>query len=391
MTDSMNNSNKPFSIKAKSKKNCSPIQVATLNEGTINVDSNERSINVEESVQNNDDLVEEKGDDEEKNQFEEFEFSFNKLDKIKAWESARHLTNRNSDLWRVDPQDNIILSHKFTKSSPLAYRTLVIKSDDSFSYEAVQSEYYGSDTSINHKSALKYRPKDQDQDDILSLIEIALLGNVSDENGESYCWCPSSIHQDLFKRNDAARRWHSKLFANNFKFGMAGHNLAFQHMGVGVKKVDQYDENMLNIMDQKNTFLFINNYQEECSQLIRTINFNDDEVERSKKIKNNWGLPVVASFIGSGAGFSFASRTPSLTLRPDRFVHPQTKLKSAITKKYTPKSTLSAASASASSSSTSSLPLYEQEWPSLSSTSASESEKKPTKKYKMPSSKKQIR
>ena len=217
----------------------------------------------------------------------------------KAWDSAIKLVNRNSNIWRKDKKGNVILSRDYTKSSPLAFLALV-KSDENgnaVDFEAVQEEYYGEGDEDNHLNALKYKAKDQEQDDLLSLIEIALLGNVSDDHGNSYCWVPSLIHQDLFLRHDSARRWHASLFNSDFKYGMAGHNLAFQHMGVGLKDVRRFTERVLDTLDQVNDLMYIHNYQDQCSDVVSQINFVEDKAKRAEDVKNNWGLPRVEEFI----------------------------------------------------------------------------------------------
>ena len=229
----------------------------------------------------------------------EYEFADSKTDIDKAWNLASRMKNRNPKIWRLDRQRNVILSGEYTICSPLSFKALINEKADSKSvpFEAVQNEYYGVNNANNHKTALKYRPNDQEQDDLLSLIEIALIGNVSDNFGESYCWCPSSIHQDLFIRDDAARRWHKKLFDYDTKYGMAGHNLAFQHMKVSLKDIRHFPETTLNMMDQKNTFLYIHNYQSQCSEVISQVGFIEDAGKRADKINLNWGLTRVTEFV----------------------------------------------------------------------------------------------
>lgn len=233
---------------------------------------------------------------EESNEF----FSVSKADIESAWKVANKLYNRNPAIWRKDKKDNIILYGDYTISSPLAYRALVKPADNggaSVSFEPVQQEYYGEGDEDNHANALKYKAKDQEQDDFLSLIEIALNGNVSDDYGKSYCWVPSIIHQVLFLRHDDARRWHMNLFNKDFKYGMAGHNLAFQHMGIVLKDIRRIPEKILNSLDQINDLVYIHNYQSQCSDVIGQIMYVEDPNKLNEKRKNNWGLPKVDDFI----------------------------------------------------------------------------------------------
>ena len=299
----------------------------------------------------------------------EFQFSFSKYDISKAWDAADHLDGRNPSIWRLDDQNNIILSRKLTLSSPLSFQALIRKnSNGEVSFEAVQKEYYGADNLGNHKNALKYIAKDQTQDDLLSLIEIAILGHVSDNNHDPFCWCPSSIHRDLFERDVAARRWHKKIFESELKYGMAGHNLAFNHMGVFLKDVRSLPERTLEMMDQKNTFLFIRNFQPECSEAVGLVVFNEDPATREEKIKTNWGLPRVAKFVERLARSSGTS-VPSSVLK-----------KSIISKSKSKTLSSSIASPPPKNTATGSLPLSENDWPSLSS--ASSSEQMPKRKSK---------
>ena len=331
-----------------------------------------------EVVDEDDETEDETEDKESEASFDEeepeFVFAETKNDKIKAWNLATRLTDRNPKIWRVDRQNNVILSCDYTISSPLSFKALVKEEQSGFvSLEAVQGEYYGVDDESNHKNALKYRPKDQEQDDLLSLIEIALLGNVSDDRGESYCWCPSSIHQDLFLRDDAARRWHRKLFDYDFKYGMAGHNLAFQHMNVALKDVRHLPESTLDRMDQKNTLLYIHNYQSQCSDAINHINFNGNAAKRAENIKNNWGLTRVTEFVDHPIRTTFA---PAPVTR--KAVVPKAKTLASSIANAPKKPTTTVTNANGN---TGSLSMSEIEWPSLSALSSNE--KAPAKKAKV--------
>lgn len=280
------------------------------------------------------------GTSEEESEEDRSEFYSNsKADIMKAWRAAAKLTDRNPDIWRKDKNNNVILTQACALSSPLAFRALVKIDENSggISFEAIQEEYYGEDDEDNHENALKYRPKDQEQDDFLSLMEIAFNGHVSDDRGDSYCWVPSLIHQDLFLRHDSARRWHANLFSKDFKYGMAGHNLAFQQMGVGLKDVRHYSEKVLDSLNQVHDFMFIKNYQSQCSDLVGQINFVEDKAKLAEKIKNNWGLP-----------------------RVDDFIDPKTVKKTVIPIIAKPKKTVT----------TKSVSLSDQDWPSLSMTAA---------------------
>lgn len=300
--------------------------------------------------------------------FEEldFEFAISKDDMKKAWNSARTLTDRNPKIWRVDKQNNIILSSDLTISSPLAFKALIkVSPTGSCGLEAVQEEYFGSAHASNHLNGLKYLPNDTNQDHLLSLIEIALLGNVSDDRGESYCWVPSSIHQDLFKRHDAARRWHMRLFDYDPKYGMAGHNLVFQHMRVALKNIKHFPESVLDSMDQIHTTMYIHNYQSQCSDVVDQIFFPIDSAREAEEIKNNWGLPRVSQFIEPGEA------SVSTTIRPVQVIK---------SKKLTTAVTTAAAVNKPKPSSAPYASLSELEWPSL---SAGETSKpKVTKKNK---------
>jgi hypothetical protein len=240
-------------------------------------------------------------------------YSTSKTELQKAWNSAIKLDNRNPAIWRKDRMNNVILSCDYTKSSPLAFYSLIKVDENGFgssvNLEAIQVEYYGVGDEDNHENALKYKAKDQEQDDFLSLIEIALNGNVSDDRGDSYCWVPSSIHQDLFSRDVLARRWHSSLFSQDFKYGMAGHNLAFKHMGIRLKDVRNYAERVLDSLDPINDFMYINNFQNQCFYVIGQINYTEDSEKLAEKIKNNWGLPRVDDFIDPSAVVVTKSKT----------------------------------------------------------------------------------
>lgn len=225
-------------------------------------------------------------------------YSKNKADIKKAWSMAKPIPLRSPDLWKEDNYGNIILSSSYTISSPLAFKALVKKSKEgNIKFEATQEEYYGENDEDNFAHALKYKAKNMEQDYFLSLIEIALKGHVTNDDGESYCWCPSSIHQDLFLRNERARTWHRNLFSYDFKYGMAGHRIIFQQMNVGLKDIRKYKDNVLDELDQVNDFMYIHNHQPQCSDVVKLINFGADDPEITKDINNNWGLPIITSFI----------------------------------------------------------------------------------------------
>ena len=225
-------------------------------------------------------------------------YSKKKADIEEAWSLAKTIAFRSSDLWKLDNYGNVILSSSYTISSPLAFKALVKKSKEgNIRFEATQEEYYGENDEDNFAHALKYKAENMEQDFILSLIEIALKGHVTNDNGESYCWCPSSIHQDLFLRNERARTWHRNLFANDCKYGMAGHRNIFQQMNVGLKDIRNYKDNILDGLDQVNDFMYIHNYQPQCSDVVKLVNSGSDDSEITKEINNNWGLPIISSFI----------------------------------------------------------------------------------------------
>lgn len=289
---------------------------------------------------------------ESDNEEPEFEYSISNSDAAKAWKAAARLANRNPKIWRLDNQNNVILSREYTRASPLSFNALIKKDSSEWEiFEAVQSEFFGLNNENNHKNALKYRAKDQSQDDLLSLIEMALFGNVSDDFGESYCWCPSSIHQDLIGRDVVARRWHHKLFDSDFKYGMAGHNLAFQHMQVYLKDVRRISENVLNNMDQKNTLLYIHNFQPQCSEVVKSISFTVDAKKEAENVKTNWGLTRVSAFLEQA---DKNAPVPSAVMKKAAAV-PKPKQALSVSAAYPPTKSASA-----------SMSVSENEWPSLS-------------------------
>lgn len=294
-------------------------------------------------------------------------FSPNLADIKTAWNKAAKLANRDPKIWRKDKRGNVILSKDYTISSPLAYRALVKNPENKnlLDFEAVQEEYYGEHYEDNHANGLKYKAKDQNFDDLLSLFEIAFNGNVNDEKGGSYCWVPSKIHQDLFSRHDDARIWHMGMFNNDAKFGMAGHKIAFQQMGVDLKDIRHLSEKRLS-MNLVNTSMYIHNFQYQCSEVVSQIHFEDDPTERAKNIKNNWGLPLVAEFV----------ETKPFTLKPGAGVISKSKLNSN-------KSAQPASSNSNRGAASKSAGLSDQDWPSL--TPASGNKSKPSYSSKLSS------
>ena len=277
----------------------------------------------------------------------EVEFSFVKTEALKAWSSANKISGRNPNIWRLDKKKNIILSNDFTISSPLAFRALIQEDPiGSRSFLAVQGEYFGAEDDNNHINGLKFKPKDKAQDDLLSLIEIALMGNVSDDQGEPFCWCPSLIHQDLFGRDVHARRWHKQIFDLDPKYGMAGHNLAFQHMRIALKNVKFIPEGALDSMNQMHTTMYIHNYQSQCSEVIDQVHFLIDSIKNAQDVNNNWGLPRITSFIDTGDLIS-----PSFS----------------VLKTNKPKTLIRSSAIKYSNSVKSTMSVSELEWPSLSS------------------------
>lgn len=304
----------------------------------------------------------------------DFFFSLDKYDMKKAWNSATTLTDRNPSIWRVDNNNNIILFNGYTKSSPLAFRALLIESPTGIrSLEAVQKDHLDI-----VKGGLRYIPKNQEQDDLLSLIEIALIGGVSDDRGEPYCWCPSSIHQDLFRKDANARRWHMDLYNNDLKYGMAGHNIAFQHLRIALKDINNIPLDILNAKDQMHTTMYIHNFQPQCSDVVGSINFRLNQAQWESDLKSNWGLPVVSEFV--------VRSTSSYTMTPG--FKPSTshlnKLISSSSSSIKKKSITKKASAQSSSES---LSFSENEWPSL---SAPVSQSSSVSKIKKPNSKSTI-
>lgn len=219
-----------------------------------------------------------------------------------AFEAAKIVPNRSPSIWRIDKFGNVILSVALTNSSPLSFKAVTKKQDGKFlPIEAVQSEYFGEGNDDNHANGLKYVSKDSGLDDLMSLIEIALTGNVNNENDDSICWCPSLIHKSLFKRGHEARRWHFKVTSSDPKYGKSGHDLAFAHMGINLKKgIYNYskEEHELNKFDPIHDFMFIKDYQDQCSDVINPLKFKIEELEKLKDLKkNNWGLTRVTEFI----------------------------------------------------------------------------------------------
>lgn len=219
-----------------------------------------------------------------------------------AWNSANTIPGRDAGIWRLDSRNNVIIAQGISRSSPLSFSALVKLPEDGTeaTFEAVQSEYYGADDEDNHANALKYNANSSEFESVLSLIEIALYGHVSNDQGESVCWCPSQIHQDIFARSDSARRWQLKVQNRPSGFGRAGHFLIFDTMGVSLKDIRNFSEHELDTNISKSDFVYVHDYQGECADSINPVTdarYADSETKYKRDVKSNWGLPVVTSFI----------------------------------------------------------------------------------------------
>ena len=285
-------------------------------------------------------------------------YSEDKIKMSEAWISATKLTDRNPKIWRVDNHNNVILTNKCTISSPLAFRALMktnIDNREGIKFEAVQMEYING----NQGNGLKYLAKNDNQDNLLSIIEIALKGHVSDNKGLSYCWCPSNIHQDLFSHSSSARAWHTRLYNYETKYGMAGHNIIFQDMGIGLKDIRHIPEHRLDAFNQVYDFMYIQNFQPQCSDVVNVIDFEDDTIKRAHDMNNNWGLPRVTPFITVSSSSSASSTS---ILNPKK-VPAISSYASATKSPYKNKLM-------------SSVVMNDNDWPSLSVSSSGESNKK---------------
>lgn len=225
----------------------------------------------------------------------------------KAWSDAPRITGRNSNFCRLDKFNNVILSRKYTKASPLSFQGLVIFEDDTnekvVRFDAVQSDFHGSSNPDNFENSMKFVEKSEAQEALLDLLEVGLRGRIDDEKGLGYsqCWTPSQIHQDLFEKEPFALRWVNKLFTKESKFGMFGHNTIFKPMGVSLKDMRRYDDVQLHYMNSATDFLFINNYIPQCSDYMKTVDLRsfldmENRIKYAENVKNNWGFPKVERF-----------------------------------------------------------------------------------------------
>ena len=211
-----------------------------------------------------------------------------------AWFAASTIPNRDPRFIRVDPFGNIILGREFSKHSHFGWIALVNLETKKFT--AVQKEYYGRDNDDNHENALKYNSKDSSQDAFLDLLEIGLRGHLQDEQSEPICWTPSEVHQSLMRFDVAALDWHKRLFSKHKNYGMHGHNTIFQPMEVHLKQ-HSLTEQMLRLSDPLKTLIRVQNFRRQCSAIMDIFDAPEDTEKVKEEVKNNWGLPRVASFL----------------------------------------------------------------------------------------------
>lgn len=222
-------------------------------------------------------------------------FSLHPDDLQAVWYDARVVPGRDPGAFRIDSRGYVIISPKLSKKqSNLGFIALHMDDGDML---AVQQEYYGHGHPANHQTGLKYDPHDMQQAILLDMLEIALLGFLTDLNGSAVCWTPSEIHQSLFDLQPRALEWHRNMFDwNSSKYGMQGHNAVFQPMGVYLKRPDPLlDEQTLQYYDAHEELMgFTWNVLPECSEVLMPFEGYIDEESIREEIESNWGFPVVA-------------------------------------------------------------------------------------------------
>ena len=141
-----------------------------------------------------------------------------------AWERATMIGYRNPRIWRLDGNNNIIMSTEFTRNSPISFD--VLKETSGKRRDIPQAKLN------NTADPWAFVPV---AERLMNIIEIALIGYVTDENGP-VCWTPSKIHHDFrFLEVYESEQWFSYAQSNP-KFGLIGHIDIFKIMGVSIRK-----------------------------------------------------------------------------------------------------------------------------------------------------------
>lgn len=134
----------------------------------------------------------------------------------RAWESAATIETRNPDIWRLDRDGKIIMRSSLSVHSPLTFGVC--------GGQAVRE---------NNDKSFDYTPAAHQ---LMNLIEIALLGYVSDDINP-VCWTPSKIHHPFLEHtmNSGTRSWYAQMNTNPI-YGLYGHKQIFNEMNVKIHR-----------------------------------------------------------------------------------------------------------------------------------------------------------
>jgi hypothetical protein len=143
-----------------------------------------------------------------------------------AWNSATSIYHRNSDLWKVDESNNIIMTRDLTRNCPISFDVFKEASGKLRDLPRAKMNIFA--------TPWVYIPE---AERLMNVLEIALVGYVSDERGNPICWTPSKIHNDFMVEGEDS---HSEHWVQNAQSrpinGLIGHNEIFQDMGIFIRK-----------------------------------------------------------------------------------------------------------------------------------------------------------
>lgn len=147
-----------------------------------------------------------------------------------AWNSARTISGRNPNNFRLDKENDVIISSQLSKGSPISFCAAKKMGNGAETFIPVRN-------GNGQGSALRYN---FEAENIMNLIEIALVGYVSDERGKPACFVPSEIHTSIIQNDQSALEWQIELFKNNPINGRYGHEAVFDEMGLKLNNIYRY-------------------------------------------------------------------------------------------------------------------------------------------------------
>lgn len=143
-----------------------------------------------------------------------------------AWNSAAPIDHRNPNIWRVDKNSNIIMSRNYARNCPISFDVYTENSGKLRNKPQAKLNNFATPWAFIPQAEL-----------LMNIIEIGLIGYVTDEMGNPICWTPSKIHNDFMVTDEdsISEQWvqNAQSIPKN---GLLGHIYIFGDMGIFIRK-----------------------------------------------------------------------------------------------------------------------------------------------------------